>query len=101
MLNRLNPRVAALEAIAALAIIVGPTKVLAQGPTPPEMGRFSPPERTDVVDMFTGDFRYSVPLMELPGPHGGYPITLSYSSGITADQEATWVGLGWNLNPGS
>src|SRR4029453_12302566 len=32
---------------------------------------------------------------------GGYPINISYSSGTTTDQEASWVGLGWNINPGT
>lgn len=51
----------------------------------------------DLVDPFTGDFSYSIPLMDVEG----YPITLSYNSNITMNTEASWVGLGWNLNVGS
>src|SRR5262249_26386566 len=71
------------------------TMVTAGGPVPPEMGSFAPLDQQELVDHFTGDFHYSVPLMEVPGPNGGYPITLTYASGITPDQEASWVGLGW------
>src|SRR5690606_26881965 len=39
---------------------------------------------------------YNIPIMDV----GGYPINLSYNSGVTMDQEASWVGLGWNLNVG-
>jgi hypothetical protein len=66
-----------------------------------ELSRFTPLDQQDFVDHFTGDFRYAVPLMEVPGPNGGYPIVLSYASGITPDQDASWVGLGWTLSPGS
>ena len=41
-----------------------------------------------MVDLFSGDFNYNIPLMEV----GGYPINLSYHSGIGMDQEASWVG---------
>ncbi len=51
----------------------------------------------EMVDPFTGDFFYSIPLMDVEG----YPITLSYNSNITMNTEASWVGLGWNLNVGS
>ena len=55
----------------------------------------------DYVDPFTGDFHYGIPLLTVPGPNGeNVPISLSYGAGITMDQEASWVGLGWNLNPG-
>ncbi len=54
-----------------------------------------------MVDLFTGDFTYNIPLFELPGPNGGYPFNLSYHAGITMDQEASWTGLGWSLNPGA
>lgn len=53
------------------------------------------------VNQFTGDLSYSVPVMVVPGPNGGYPISLSYNSGRAVHEEASWVGLGWNLNFGA
>ncbi|MEM7037467.1 MAG: hypothetical protein AAF570_10840, partial [Bacteroidota bacterium] len=50
-----------------------------------------------MVDLFTGDFKYNIPLLDV----GGYPLNLAYKSGTSADQEASWVGLGWNLNVGA
>lgn len=35
-----------------------------------------------------------------PSPYGSFPIQLKYKSGITPYQEASWVGLGWELSPG-
>jgi hypothetical protein len=53
------------------------------------------------VNPFTGDFNYTVPLMTVPGPNGeNFPITLGYSAGIKMNQEASWIGLGWDFNPG-
>jgi hypothetical protein len=53
------------------------------------------------VDMHSGDLNYSVPLMVVPGPNGEVvDITASYQSGITMNQSASWLGLGWNYNPG-
>ena len=74
---------------------------LTTGPQQPEVQSFEPVGTTDMVDLFSGDFNYNIPLMEVPGPNGGYPLNMFYHSGISMDQEATWVGLGWNLNPGS
>jgi len=54
-----------------------------------------------MVDAFSGDFTYNIPLFELPGPNGGYPFNLAYHAGIGMEQESSWTGLGWNLNPGS
>lgn len=31
----------------------------------------------------------------------GYPLNLNYQSGVGMDDEASWVGLGWNVNVGS
>ncbi|MEM6272984.1 MAG: hypothetical protein AAF998_26460 [Bacteroidota bacterium] len=76
-------------------------QALTSGPRQPEAMQFTPANTSGMVDMFTGDFTYNLPLFELPGPNGGYPFNLSYRSGIGMDQEATWVGLGWSLNPGA
>lgn len=74
---------------------------LGSGPSQPETQSFTQVGTSDMVDLFTGDFSYNIPLFELPGPNGSYPFNLAYNSGITMDQEATWVGLGWALNPGA
>ena len=67
------------------------------GPSQPEMASFKSVNANDMVNLFTGDFSYNIPLMDV----GGYPINISYSAGATMEQEASWVGLGWNINPGS
>lgn len=69
---------------------------LTTGPSQPEVQSFEPVGTTEMVDMFTGDFVYNIPLMDVEG----YPINISYHSGIGVEQEASWVGLGWNINPG-
>lgn len=74
---------------------------LTSGPVAPEYTSFEPVDTSDVVNLQTGDFTYNVPLMEVPGPAGGFPLSLSYHAGIQPDQDASWVGLGWTLNPGS
>ncbi len=70
---------------------------LTGGPSQPEVESFEPIGTSEMVDLFTGDFVYNIPLLDV----GGYPINISYHSGITMDQEASWVGLGWNINPGA
>jgi hypothetical protein len=74
---------------------------LTSGPSQPEVQSFEPAGTTEMVDLFTGDFTYNIPLFELPGPNGGYPFNLAYHAGIGVEQESSWVGLGWNLNPGA
>ncbi|WP_303316689.1 hypothetical protein Q4Q34_07750 [Flavivirga abyssicola] len=73
----------------------------AQGPNTPEAASFEPVDATDMVNLVTGDLSYVLPLLNVPSPEGGYPIALSYHAGIAMEQEATWVGLGWNINPGA
>lgn len=78
--------------------ILMPTLLWAgSGPGQPEFSSFSPASASELVDPFTGDLSYNIPLMEVDG----YPINIFYNSDITMDQEASWVGLGWNLNVGS
>lgn len=70
------------------------------GPTQVEYQSYGHKEMTEMVNLFTGDLNYNIPLFELPGPDGTYPFVLTYNSGVTMNQEASWVGLGWNLSPG-
>jgi hypothetical protein len=53
------------------------------------------------VNEVTGDFSYNVPLLDVPGPEGSYPINAFYRAGIKPEQDASWIGLGWNVNVGS
>ncbi|MEW8561004.1 MAG: hypothetical protein AB2541_02830 [Candidatus Thiodiazotropha sp.] len=88
--------------IAVLILLLSTTsiKALTGGPTEPAMSAPEALSTSELVDPFTGDFQYQIPLIELPGPHGSYPLTLSYRSGITTEEEASWIGLGWNLESG-
>lgn len=74
---------------------------LTSGPTQPEMASFSPVGTSDLVNPFTGDFSYNTHLLTVPGPGGGYPVNLAYQAGAGLEEEASWVGLGWNVNAGS
>lgn len=74
---------------------------LTSGPVSPDFASFEPVATTDMVDLFTGDFTYNLPVLSIPGPEGaGYSMSMSYHSGVNSEQEASWVGLGWSLNPG-
>lgn len=87
-----------------LAITAATPNLWAQtsGATAPEVTQFEPVDITDLVNLHTGDFQYAIPAMAIPGaPGGSYPLSLNYHAGIRYDQEASWVGLGWNLSPGS
>ncbi len=70
-------------------------------PNAPEAGAFEPVDVPDMVNLKTGDMTYALPIINIPGIEGGYPLALSYHSGISTDQESSWVGLGWSLNPGA
>ena len=74
---------------------------LTEGPGQPEVTTFQPIGADNMVDLFSGDFNYNIPLMTVPGPNGGYPINIHYNSSVSMEQEASWVGLGWNVNAGS
>ncbi len=70
---------------------------LTSGPSQPEVQSFEPVGTSELVNVSTGDMVYNIPLLDVEG----FPINISYHSGIMMDQEASWVGLGWNINPGS
>ncbi len=67
------------------------------GPSQAESSGFSLGSTDGMVDKFTGDFNYSIPLADIEG----YPIVLNYNSNVGMNSEASWVGLGWDLNVGS
>src|SRR5579863_6422534 len=97
------------KAIAATLLLVFFTQTfaptisyaLSSGPTSPEAMSFEPVDTTDLVNLQTGAFAYNLPLIQVPGPEGGYPLSLSYHAGIGPNVDASWVGLGWTLNPGA
>lgn len=78
-------------------IIPASAFALTSGPVQPEAQKFQPASTSNMVDLFTGDMQYNIPLMDV----GGYPINLAYQSGAGMDDEAGWVGTGWTLNPGA
>lgn len=102
-INHFRRKVASILLILICVETFFPVQVLAltSGPSQPEFSGFEPAGTSNMVDPFSGDFTYNIPLFELPGPDGGYPFNLSYHSGVTMDQEASWVGLGWSLNHGA
>ncbi len=96
--SKLSKIIASYLAIQLIVTTVQPTNMFALtgGPSQPEFNSFTPIGTSDMVNLSSGDFNYNIPIMDV----GGYPLNLAYNSGITMDQEASWVGLGWNLNVG-
>lgn len=74
---------------------------LTGGPSQPEVSSFEPVGTSQMVDLYTGDFTYNIPLLNVPGSNGSYPINIAYHGGVGMEDEASWVGLGWNINPGA
>lgn len=99
MINKKIKAIAIFQAIIMLGQTLLPTVAygLTEGPSQPETSGFKSIETSDLVNTFTGDFSYNIPLMDV----GGYPINLAYNAGISPEQEASWVGLGWSLTPGA
>ncbi|MGV6862648.1 MAG: hypothetical protein ACWA41_12825 [Putridiphycobacter sp.] len=96
--NRIYKGISFTVVFSLLFEIIFPTVTFAQsGPTQPETSGYNHSSGGENVDNFTGDFSYSIPLIDIEG----YPLILSYNSNVTMTQEASWVGLGWSLNPGS
>ena len=67
------------------------------GPGQPEFMQFQQAGTSNLVNPSTGTFSYQIPLFTI----GGYPMNLTYQSGIQMEDVSSMVGLGWNLNAGS
>ncbi|RYE52549.1 MAG: hypothetical protein EOP48_16265, partial [Sphingobacteriales bacterium] len=96
--SKISKFVACYLAMMMFLQIVEPMRVyaLTGGPAQPEFNSFTPIGTSDMVDLASGDFNYNIPIMDV----GGYPLNLAYNSNVSMDQEASWVGLGWDLNVG-
>lgn len=79
--------------------MVYPLKALAlnSGPSQPEFQGFAPISTSSLIDPFSGDFSYNVPILDIDG----YPLNLVYHSTSNMEEEASWVGYGWNINVGT
>jgi hypothetical protein len=66
------------------------------GPSQPEVQSFQAASITNMVETSTGEFQYNIPLFTI----GGYPVNINYNSQVGMENEATIVGLGFNLNCG-
>src|ERR1700749_4794012 len=100
--KRIRKTIAATLLVIMLTNLLAPTVsyALTSGPTQPEATSFEPIDTTDMVNLQTGDFTYNIPLIEVPGPEGGYPLSLSYHAGIQPNEDASWCRLGGTINPG-
>lgn len=70
---------------------------LTSGPIDINQASFEPASTSEMVNLANGDFTYNIPLMDVDG----YPINIAYHGGISMEQEASMVGLGWTLNVGA
>ena len=87
-----------------LILFVSIQQVIAQtnGPQQPEYKSFTPVSINDMVNEFNGNFNFNIPVLTVPGPNGSsYSMILNYTSGSSPNEQASWVGFGWNLNAGA
>lgn len=95
--SKISKCVSIITSIAIISQDVQPLMALSGGPKTPETTGFSATQPAENVNLYTGDFQYTIPLFQM----NDYPFTLTYDSNISPEQEASWVGLGWNLDIGS
>lgn len=110
-MQKLNPRIT-IGIINWLLLLIFPLYSISQ--SPPERRNYLPnivPVSPNVammqkfgnykVNLFSGLPDISIPIYEINTGKLRVPITLSYhASGVRVTDEATWVGLGWNLSAG-
>ncbi|RPD42748.1 hypothetical protein [Chitinophaga barathri] len=89
--------VALVHSASAQSINYDLMRVIPPSPTAASIAKYG-----DVpVSYYTGVPNISIPIYNVQNRDISVPITLSYhSGGIRVDEEASWVGLGWNLSAG-
>jgi hypothetical protein len=98
----LRKSIALTTSVSLLTQQILTTASFANGPSQPEFSNFESVETSGMVNEFNGGFTYNLPVLDIPGiDGGGYAVSLSYHSGVTPDEDASWVGYGWTLNPGA
>jgi hypothetical protein len=81
-----------------IAILLrGPLSAQTGGPGQPEFMQFQQAGTSDLVNPASGTFSYQIHLFSI----GGYPMNLTYQSGVLMEDVASMVGLGWNCNAGA
>ena len=98
----LRRTVASLFLLEMVGSLAAPSLSFAlMGPGQPEFTSYESSGSPDMVNLSTGDLTYNVPVLEVPGPETTFSLPLTYRAGIRPEQEASWVGLGWGMNPGA
>ena len=54
---------------------------LTGGPSQPEVQSFEPVGTSNMVNLFSGDLTYNIPLLDIDG----YPVNIAYNGGISTD----------------
>lgn len=91
----------AISLLICLLLNVVLLKSQTNGPTQIEFSKSSGGSGSSVNE-FTGGFSQSIPVITIPGPNGSdYSMSLTYQSGSSPTEPASWVGFGWSLNPGA
>jgi hypothetical protein len=67
------------------------------GPMQPEFNSFTPTANDNITELFSGDLNYSIEVLNI----GGFPLKLYYNSDLKMQDEASWVGFGWNISTAS
>src|SRR4051794_7532280 len=76
------------------------TKISSTPLQPPQLAAFSKYIESP-ISYYNGTAQISLPVYEIKSGDMTVPITLSYhSGGLRVGEEASWVGLGWNLIAG-
>ena len=68
-----------------------------QTPTTSDLGKYGEIQ----VNESTGNISPSIPLFNYETPRLTIPLSLNYSgNGVRVNQDPTWAGINWNINPG-